>query len=127
MVENNPEILALCNVVHNIMQDATKDLPIPAPQNARDARKILSVFTYGIISALSAKNELDKDKVYEKYLMMGGLNTYQADIIVSRTRDEFVKRDFGEKCLISGKNAVNQWTSGDKDIRPLVESLLQVQ
>ena len=96
-------------------------------QEGRDARKKLSVFTYGIISVLAAQNKLDKDKVYERYLIMGGLNVNQADAIVSRTRDEFVKREFGEKCLTSGKHAVNQWISGDKNIQPLVEALLQVQ
>ena len=44
MNEDDQEILDLCNQVHNIMQYATKELPIPAPEKARDARKILSVF-----------------------------------------------------------------------------------
>ena len=81
-------------------------------------------FTYGIISELTAQTEINKDKVYEKYLVMGGLNVDQADTIVKRTRDEFTKREFGEKSLKSGKTAVVQWLSGDKNIQPLVEALL---
>ncbi|MGI9227569.1 MAG: hypothetical protein ACR2PU_02140 [Gammaproteobacteria bacterium] len=114
----------LCNEVHSIMMGATKDLPVPNPKNARDIRKKISVFTYGVISQLADQAEIDKDQVYEKYLVMGGLSTEQASIIVKRTRDEFLKREFGENCMESGKTAVRQWRSGDKNIQSIVEALL---
>ena len=114
----------LCNEVHSIMMSATKDLPVPNPKYARDIRKKISVFTYGVISQLTDQAEIDKDQVYEKYLVMGGLSTKQASIIVKRTRNEFLKREFGENCMESGKTAVRQWRSGDKNIQSIVEALL---
>ena len=118
------QIDLLCNEVHSIMMGATKDLPVPNPKNAKDIRKKISVFTYGVISQLTDQLKIDKDKVYEKYLRMGGLSAEQAGTIVKRTRDEFLKREFGEICMESGKTAVRQWRSGDKNIQSLVEALL---
>ncbi len=124
MVSDDQETVEMCNKVHSIMQDATKDLPIPDPNKARDSRKKISVFTYGVISELTATHKVYKDKVYEKYLIMGGLSHDQADSIVRRTRDEFAQQEFGEKCLSSGRKAVIQWQSGDKNIKSLLEALL---
>jgi len=39
MIDGPQKILELCNQVSSIMQDETKALLIPDPQNARDARK----------------------------------------------------------------------------------------
>jgi len=124
MSSDQKQIDLLCNEVHSIMMGATKDLSVPDPKNARDIRKKISVFTYGVISQLTDQSEIDKDQVYEKYLIMGGLSAEQADTIVKRTRDEFSKREFGEKCMESGKTAVSQWRSGDKNIQLIVEALL---
>lgn len=124
MVNNDQEIGELCNKVHSIMQDATKDLPIPPPNKARDSRKKISVFTYGVISELTAKCAVQKDEVYQKYLIMGGLSLDQAVTIVKQTRDEFAKQEFSEKCLRMGREAVTHWQSGDKNIKPLLEALL---
>ena len=124
MTEDDQRMIELCNTVHDVMQDATKDLPIPTPENTRDARKKISVFTYGVISELCIQDQLNKDEVYVKYLMLGGLNLDQANTIVGRTRDEFSKREFGATCLQAGKNATIQWLSGNKDIQPFVEAFL---
>ena len=118
------ETLELCNTVQKIMRDATRDLPIPAPNKSRAARKRISVFTYGVISKLSVQSKLNKDDVYREYLMMGGLNTEQANIIVRRTRDEFTQQEFGKKCFTSGEDAVKKWVSGDKKIQSLVAAFL---
>jgi len=124
VADEHQKILELCNHVHSIMQDATRGLPIPDPQNARDARKKLSVFTYGVIHELTENIELDIDEVYGKYLMMGGLNSNQANSIVKRTRDEFTKREFGEECLAVGKDVANKWLAGDKNIQSHMKNLL---
>lgn len=124
MVNNDQEIIELCNKVHSIIQDATKDLPIPDPNKARDSRKKLSVFTYGVISELTATRTVHKDEVYQKYLIMGGLSVDQAVTIVKQTRDEFAKQEFSEKCLKTGREAVIHWQSGDKNIKQLLEALL---
>ena len=121
MSSTNEEIQSICNTVHTIMQCATKELLIPAEKEARVVRKKISVFTYGLIAGLSMS---DKDKVFKQYLVMGGLNTEQAEIIVNRTRDEFAKREFGEKCLRTGKDVAVKWLSGDKNIQSLVEEML---
>lgn len=118
------QIDLLCNEVHSIMMDATKDLPVPDPKYARDIRKKISVFTYGVISQLTDQSKIDKDKVYEKYLVMGGLSAETAGTIVKRTRDEFLEREFGKNCMESGKTAVRQWKTGDKNIQSIVEALL---
>ena len=65
MGDNDQEIVELCNEVHSIMQNATKDLPIPAPNKARDSRKKISVFMYGVISKLTTTQKIEKDEVYQ--------------------------------------------------------------
>jgi len=52
------------------------------------------------------------------------LNSNQAGTIVKRTWDEFTKREFGEECLVAGKNAANQWLAGDKNIQSHIIDLL---
>lgn len=124
MGDNDQEIVELCNEVHSIMQNATKDLPIPAPNKARDSRKKISVFMYGVISELTATQKIEKDEVYQKYLIMGGLSVDQAVTIVKQTRDVFAKQEFSEKWLRAGREAVIHWQSSDKNIKPLIEALL---
>ena len=124
MSDDDQEILEICNTVHSIMQSATQDLPIPDPKKTRDIRKKISVFTYGVIIELTEKNTLNKDNIYRKYLMMGGLSNEQAKTIVTRTRDEFTQREFGADCLSAAHKAVNQWLAGDKNVQELVVKLL---
>ena len=63
--------------------------------------------------------------IYLRYLMGGGLRAEQDRGIVNRTRDEFTKREFGEKCLQSGKQAVSKWLAGDKNIQPVLREILE--
>jgi hypothetical protein len=115
----------ICSQTHDILQVATKDLPIPAEEKARDARKMISVFTYSLIKELSADVEVHEDDIYLRYLMGGGLSAEQGRTIVKRTRDEFTEREFGKECLLAGKEAVNRWSSGDKNIQSILREVLQ--
>ena len=115
----------LCSKTHDILQVATQNLPIPAEEKARDVRKMISVFTYSLIKELSADVDVHEDDIYLRYLMGGGLSAEQGREIVNRTRDEFTKREFGEKCLQSGKQAVSKWLAGDKNIQPVLREVLQ--
>ena len=124
MPDDLNQIDKLCNEVHTIMIDASKNISVPDSRNARDIRKKISVFTYGVITQLTENLEVDIDQVYEKYLTMGGLNRDQAQIIVKRTRDEFSKYDFGNQCMEFGRSAVRQWKSGEKNIQSIIEALL---
>ncbi len=114
----------LCSKTHDILQAATSDLPIPADEKVRDVRKMISVFTYSLIKELSADVEVHEDDIYLRYLMGGGLSADQANIVVTRTRDEFVNREFGEACLQAGKEVVRKWQSGDKEIQGYLHKLL---
>ena len=124
MSDDEAKVLELCNTVHEILQHATKNLPIPDSQQTRDVRKKISVFTYGVIIELATENKLNQDIVYANYLMMGGLSSKQSNTIVARTRDEFTQREFGEQCILSAKKVVTQWKSGNKNIGSLLEVLL---
>jgi len=114
----------VCSQTHDILQLATKDLPIPADEKARDARKMISVFTYSIIKELSADLDVHEDDIFLRYLMGGGLSAEQGRTIVNRTRDEFTKREFGEACLQAGVDVVSKWNTGNKDIQPYLSKLL---
>jgi len=114
----------ICSQTHDILQIATKDMPIPAEEKTRDVRKMISVFTYSLIKELSAEIDVHEDDVYLRYLMGGGLSAEQGRTIVNRTRDEFVKREFGEQCLQAGADVVAKWKSGDKNIQNHLYKLL---
>jgi len=114
----------ICSTTHDILQSATQDLPIPAQDKARDVRKMISVFTYSIIKELSRDVDVHEDDIYLRYLMGGGLNAEQGRNIVDRTRDEFVKREFGASCLQAGIEVVQLWQKGDKGIQPCLHKLL---
>ncbi|NNC67011.1 MAG: hypothetical protein HKN83_03125 [Gammaproteobacteria bacterium] len=114
----------LCSKTHDILQVATQNLPIPAKEKARDVRKIISVFTYSLIKELSRDVDVHEDDIYLRYLMGGGLSAEQGRNIVNRTRDEFTKREFGEKCLQAGKQAVSKWLAGDRNIQSVLRDVL---
>lgn len=114
----------ICSETHEILQAATKDLPIPDEAKARDARKMISVFTYSLIKELSAKVDVHEDDVYLRYLMGGGLSAEQGRTVVKRTREEFSGREFGDACVQAGKDVVSKWKAGDKDIQNHLHSLL---
>ena len=114
----------ICSQTHDILQVATKDLPIPSDEKARDARKMISVFTYSLIKELSAKVDVHEDDIYLRYLMGGGLSAEQGRTIVKRTRDEFTIREFGADCLLAGKEVVSKWNSGEKDVQHYLHNLL---
>ncbi len=114
----------LCSQTHDILQVATKDLPIPSEEKVRDVRKMISVFTYSLIIELSTDHEVHEDDIYLRYLMGGGLRAEQAHTIVDRTRDEFTKREFGQDCMQAGKEVVKKWRAGDKDIQAYLHDLL---
>lgn len=114
----------LCSKTHVIFQVATQNLPIPAKEKARDVRKIISVFTYSLIKELSRDVDVHEDDIYLRYLMGGGLSAEQGRNIVNRTRDEFTKREFGEKCLQAGKQAVSKWLAGDRNIQSVLRDML---
>lgn len=114
----------LCSKTHDILQVATQNLPIPAKEKARDVRKIISVFTYSLIKELSRDVDVHEDDIYLRYLMGGGLSAEQGRNIVNRTRDEFTKREFSEKCLQAGKQAVSKWLAGDRNIQSVLRDML---
>jgi hypothetical protein len=114
----------ICSKTHEILLIATKDLPIPSEDKVRDARKMISVFTYSVIKELSANEDVHEDDIYLRYLMGGGLSAEQGRNIVKRTRDEFTKREFGEECLQAGKVAVNKWLAGDKTFQSDLRGVL---
>lgn len=114
----------ICSKTHEILQLATKELPIPAEEKARDARKMMSVFTYSIIKELSEDVDVHEDDIYLRYLMGGGLSADQGRNIVERTRDEFTKREFGAASMQAGKEVAKKWQKGDKDIQPALHKLL---
>jgi hypothetical protein len=86
---------------------------------------MISVFTYSLIKELSADVDVHEDDIYLRYLMGGGLSAEQGREIVNRTRDEFTKREFGEKCLQAGRQTVAKWLAGDKNIQPVLREVLQ--
>lgn len=114
----------LCSKTHEIFQVATEKLPIPTQEKTRDVRKMISVFTYSLIKEVSSGTEVHEDDIYLRYLMGGGLSADQARTIVDRTRDEFSKNDYGEKCLQAGRDVVKKWLAGNKDIQEHLHSLL---
>ena len=114
----------ICSNTHEILQVATKDLPIPDQSRVRDVRKMISVFTYSIIRELANEQDVHEDDIYLRYLMGGGLSSNQAQTIVNRTRDEFLQREFGDDCIQAGKDVVNQWRAGDKAIQSNLHDLL---
>lgn len=120
----SPDLEKLCNTVHALMQDATTNLSIPSPEKARTARKKIAVFTYSIVREIAEEAGVNCEKLYEQYLLMGGLTQEQASIISRRTQEEFIFREFGEECIQAGKTAFHQWQSGDKDISPLIKGLI---
>jgi hypothetical protein len=75
----------ICSKTHEILLIATKDLPIPYEDIARDVRKMISVFTYSVIKELSANENVHEDDIYLRYLMGGGLSAEQGRNIVART------------------------------------------
>jgi len=109
---------------HDILQLATYELPIPAEEKVRDVRKMMSVFTYSIIIELSKDEDVHEDDIYLRYLMGGGLSAEQGRNIIERTRDEFAKREFGAASIQAGKDVVEKWLMGDKDIQSSLHSLL---
>ena len=114
----------LCSKTHEIFQVATEKLPIPAQEKTRDVRKMISVFTYSLIKELSAGTGIHEDDIYLRYLMGGGLSADQARTVVDRTRDEFSKCEYGEKCLQAGRDVVNKWLAGDENIQEHLHTLL---
>lgn len=114
----------ICSQTHEILQKATQDLPIPAGNKTRDVRKMMSVFTYGIIKELSADVEVHEDDIYLRYLMGGGLSAEQGRTIVDRTREEFTQREFGEAATQAGRDVVKKWLAGDQDIQANLHDLL---
>ena len=106
------------------MQVATQDLPIPAEGKARDVRKMISLFTYSLIKELAARVNVHEDDIYLRYLMGGGISPEQARTVVNRTRDEFIKLEFGDACLQAGKDVVKKWQNGEKDIQGYLQNLL---
>lgn len=127
-VENNMAEIhlleELCSQTHEILQAATQDLPIPSEEKTRDVRKMMSVFTYGIIQQLSADEEVHEDDIYLRYLMGGGLGAEQGRTVINRTRDEFSKREFGQECLLAGNDVVKKWLDGDKNVKSILHNLL---
>ena len=114
----------ICSKTHDILQVATKDLPIPDQSKVRDVRKMISVFTYSIIKELAKDQEAHEDDIYLRYLMGGGLTAEQARTIVNRTRDEFTQREFGDNCTQAGKTVVAKWQAGNKAIHGYLHDLL---
>lgn len=121
---NNITIEKICDEAHEILLVATSNFSVPSEKQARDVRKKISVFTYGVIDGLASNSEFHKDEIYEKYLIRGGLSIEQAKIIVNSTRDEFSVRDYGNKLLQLGRDSANQWSSGNKNIKLSSEVLL---
>jgi len=114
----------LCSQTHEILQSVTQDLPIPAEDKARSVRKMISVFTYSVIKELSSDTSVHEDDIYLRYLMGGGLTGEQGRTVINRTREEFVKNDYGEACMQAGKEVVQKWKSGDQDIKTCLHKLL---
>jgi len=115
----------LCSKTHDILQVATKDLPIPAEEKARDVRKMISVFTYSLIKELSTDLDVHEDDIYLRYLMGGGLSAEQGRNIINRTRDEFAQRAFGKACMQASKDVVSKWSAGDKNIQSILKRVLE--
>ncbi|MEM7401085.1 MAG: hypothetical protein AAF304_03960 [Pseudomonadota bacterium] len=114
----------ICSNTHEILQVATKNLPIPDKDRVRDVRKMISVFTYSIIRELAKEQDVHEDDIYLRYLMGGGLSSSQAHAIVNRTRDEFLYREFGDDCMQAGKEVVIRWRAGDDAFQSNLHDLL---
>ena len=91
-----------CDNVHAFIVTATKNIDPESIQDARLVRKKVSVFTYGVCSAVAEQAGIDKDELYYRYLLKGGLATHQARVVVERTSLEFIKKDYAKGCFDAG-------------------------
>ena len=95
-----------CNKVHEYILSVTEDFKPEKIQDTRLARKKVSVFTYGVCVALADQCSIDKDELYYRYLLKGGLKTHQARVVVERTSLEFIKKDYATVCFDAGYQLV---------------------
>ena len=102
-----------CDNVHAYIVSATKDINPGKIKDARLVRKKVSVFTYGVCSAVAEGASLDKDELYFRYLLKGGLASHQARVVVERTSLEFIKKDYAKGCFDAGYQNVMKNGSGE--------------
>ena len=103
MVDSNSAVYdKACDNVHAYIVSATKDINPGNIKDARLVRKKVSVFTYGVCSALAEQASIDKDELYYRYLLKGGLTSHQARVVVERTSLEFIKKDYATGCFDAG-------------------------
>ena len=96
-----------CDNVHAYIVAATKNIDPESIKDARLVRKKVSVFTYGVCSALAEQAGIDIDELYYRYLLKGGLTSHQARVVVERTSLEFIKKDYAKGCFDAGYGCVN--------------------
>ncbi len=107
MVLKNPAVYEEAyNKVHEYILSVTKDFKPEKIQDTRLVRKKVSVFTYGVCVALAEQDSIDKDELYYRYLLKGGLKTHQARVVVERTSLEFIKKDYATGCFDAGYQLV---------------------
>lgn len=118
MADNDSAIYdQACNDVHEYILAATKGFETENIKDARLVRKKVSVFTYGVCVAVAEKVILDKDELYFRYLLKGGLKIHQARVVVERTSLEFIKKDYAKGCFDAGYQLVT-----DKDSKININS-----
>lgn len=114
----------LCESVHKYIQLATQDMVPPSEQDTALVRKKMSVFTFGICTAIATQESVDCGELYYQFLLKGGLNSHAARVVVERTSMEFAQKEYGEKCFNAGKKFANNQNSTAEKIELNISELL---
>ncbi len=113
-----------CQAVHQFITHATKELVPDKFSDVRLVRKKMSVFTYGVCAGYVEDTALDKDELYYRYLLKGGLKKHRARVVVERTGLEFKRQDFAKGIFEAGYEFVVNSNQDKKINSPDLNELL---
>lgn len=115
---------SLVEQLHFIMMHVTRNLGIPSAEKAEEVRMKMAVFTYGVATGLVTKTSENAKQLYFQYLHKSGLSEQRAHVMVERTSNLHMKKDFGPPCIQAGKDAVTELDKGDSHYQFDIKGLL---